>query len=63
MLQKRRELRWAIFFIGLIAGNFPVISVFNKPDLVFNLPLLLVYLFLLWALFIYLTYRLSKKQS
>ena len=63
MVQKRRELRWAIFWAGVIAVNYPILSIFNKPLLIFGLPSLYVYVFGLWVLLIVLTLRLSKKQS
>jgi hypothetical protein len=63
MLQKRRESRWAIFIIGIVFINFPLISVFNKGELVFGVPLTYFYLFLLWMLMIVFTYIMTLKQK
>ena len=63
MLQKRRESRWAIFIIGIVLINFPLISVFNKSDLVFGVPLTYFYLFLIWMMMIVFTYIMTLKQK
>jgi len=62
MIQKRRELRIVIFVLGIFLINFPMLSVFNKSLFVFGIPLIFFYTFLLWAIIIFVTFRLSKKQ-
>lgn len=62
MIQKRRELRIVTFVSGILLVNFPLLSVFNKPVLLFGIPILFCYIFFLWAFIIFMTYRLSKKQ-
>ncbi|ANQ85587.1 hypothetical protein [Azoarcus olearius] len=39
----------AVFLIGLLLFNFPLLSLFDRPVTVFGLPLLHVYLFAAWA--------------
>ena len=40
---------WVIFFIlGIVMMNFPFLSIFNKPDTVFGIPLLYLYLYVGW---------------
>jgi hypothetical protein len=63
MIQKRRELRIVTFVSGILLVNFPLLSVFNKPVLIFGIPLLFCYIFVLWAFIIFMTFHLSKKQS
>lgn len=55
----RLQLResWVIFFIlGLIMMNFPFLHIFNKDDLIFGFPLLFLYLFIGWAISIFVIY-------
>lgn len=63
MLQKRRETRWVIFIIGIVLINFPLISVFNKSDLILGVPLTCLYLFLIWTMMIVFTYIMTLKQK
>lgn len=63
MLQKRRETRWVIFIIGIVLINFPLISVFNKSDLILGVPLTYLYLFLIWTMMIVFTYIMTLKQK
>ena len=43
-----------LFFLGFIFFNYPILSLFNIDILVFGIPLLYLYLFAAWALFILL---------
>ena len=55
----RLQLResWVIFFImGIIMMNFPFIGIFNRSDSVFGFPLLFIYLFVGWAVSIFVIY-------
>lgn len=42
----------ALFFIGCLLLNFPILSLFSIEGMVWGIPLLYVYLFLAWALLI-----------
>jgi hypothetical protein len=58
-LLRRLQIResWIIFFIlGIILLNFPFLHIFNKPDTIFGIPLLLLYLFIGWAFSILIIY-------
>jgi hypothetical protein len=58
-LLRRLQLResWIIFFImGIILINFPFLHIFNKPDTIFGIPLLLLYLFIGWSVSILIIY-------
>ncbi|MBP6447356.1 MAG: hypothetical protein KA341_11160 [Saprospiraceae bacterium] len=63
MLQKRRESRWAVFIIGLVLINFPLLSIFNKSEFIFGVPLTYFYLFSLWLSMIIFTYIMTLKQK
>lgn len=42
----------ALFLLGWLMFNRPLLSLFNRGDAVFGVPLLYAYLFAAWALFI-----------
>lgn len=42
----------ALFFIGCLLLNFPILSLFSTDGMVWGIPLLYVYLFLAWVLLI-----------
>lgn len=48
---------WFIFFIlGIIMMNFPFLHIFNKPDPIFGVPLMFLYLFIGWLVSIFVIY-------
>jgi hypothetical protein len=56
---QRLQLResWIIFFIlGIIMMTFPFLHIFNKPVLLFNVPLLFLYLMGGWIISIIVIY-------
>lgn len=42
----------AVFLLGCVLFNYPLIALFNKSGKVFDIPLLYFYLFGIWALLI-----------
>jgi hypothetical protein len=42
----------AIVLLGCVLFNYPVLSLFSKPNALFGIPLLYFYLFAIWALLI-----------
>ena len=58
-VMRRLQLResWIIFFIlGIIMMTFPFLHIFNKPVLVFGIPLLFLYLIAGWIISIIVIY-------
>jgi Na+-driven multidrug efflux pump len=56
---RRLQLResWVIFFIlGIIMMTFPFLHIFNKPILIFGVPLLFLYLTAGWIISIVVIY-------
>ncbi len=45
----------ALFLLGCVLFNYPILSLFNYEIPIFGLPLLLVYIFGIWCLLIGLT--------
>ena len=39
----------AVFLLGTVLFNYPVLSLFNRAASAFGIPLLYVYIFLAWA--------------
>lgn len=66
---RRLQLResWIIFFIlGIIMMTFPFLHIFNKPVLIFGVPLLFLYLTAGWLvsiIVIYLFMRASHHEE
>jgi hypothetical protein len=42
----------AIFLLGLLLFNYPVLALFNRPTGALGIPLLYAYVFLAWLLLI-----------
>ena len=42
----------ALFLLGCLLFNYPVLALFNKATLVFGIPVLVAYIFLAWLSFI-----------
>lgn len=53
----------AVAVLGIVAVNYPLLSVFDRPVLVLGLPLLWVYLFLVWAALITAVALLSRRSG
>ena len=44
----------AVFMLGCVLLNYPILFLFNKPEAIFGIPLLYFYIFAVWALLIVL---------
>jgi Na+-driven multidrug efflux pump len=42
----------AVFLLGIVLFNYPIIALFNKPSEQFDIPLLYLYIFGAWALMV-----------
>ena len=42
----------ALFLVGLVLFNYPILSLFNRPLDVFGIPVLYLYIFFAWCLII-----------
>lgn len=48
-------LKWkliALFFLGLVFFNFPILELFAIKTLIFGIPALFFYLFIIWFIYI-----------
>jgi hypothetical protein len=50
--KRQNERLIVVFIVGVIALNYPLLSLFSKIQLLFGVPVLYLYLFFLWSLFI-----------
>jgi hypothetical protein len=48
----RNERLVALFLLGLLLFNYPLLAMFNAPALVLGAPRLYLYLFVAWAVLI-----------
>jgi len=53
---RRSERLVTLFVVGFLALNYPLLSLFATDARLFGIPLLVVYLFSVWAAFIFLTW-------
>lgn len=63
--KKTRMLRikegWGVFFLlGIVMLNYPFLHIFNKPQDVLGVPLMVLYLFVGWPISIYVIYLFSR---
>lgn len=55
---------WVIFFIlGIVMMNYPFINIFNKPGMLFGIPLLFLYFTLGWMISIFVIYIFTKAND
>ena len=51
-----------LFLLGVLLFNFPLLSLFNRPALVWGIPVVFLYLFSVWALFIFMILLISRSN-
>ena len=61
--ERRVERIIALAVAGLLAFNYPLLSLFNGPGEWFGIPLLYLYLFLVWGVFIALVGRALESRA
>ena len=49
--------------VGLLALNYPLLSLFSRAQLIFGIPLLYLYLFIFWGIFIFLTAMAIERKA
>jgi hypothetical protein len=51
-----------LFLLGMLLFNFPLLYLFNRPVLVWGIPVLYLYLFAGWSLIIFLILMISRSK-
>lgn len=58
----RRERLFAVFIIGVILLNFPLVKLFSRDGLIAGIPIFYFYLFVTWLALIILAARLGRRS-
>jgi hypothetical protein len=59
-----RQRLAALFLLGCALFNYPLLSLFNKPEEILDVPLLYIYIFAAWAVLIALmAYVIEKRKD
>lgn len=57
----RLKESWILcFLLGVVMLNFPFLEIFNKPDFLFGIPILVLYLMIGWPLSILVIYLFTR---
>lgn len=53
-MSRRRGSEWLVvlFVVALLAFNPPLLSIFSVPELIFGIPVLYLYIFVVWGVVI-----------
>ncbi len=62
-LKRQKERLIALLLVGFLALNYPILSLFSSTAQLFSLPVLYVYLFSIWVLFIVLLAAILEKKE
>ncbi|MBT3213711.1 MAG: hypothetical protein HN351_03605 [Deltaproteobacteria bacterium] len=58
-----RQKLFAIFLLGLVGLNYPVLSLFGKEELIFKIPALYFFLYSVWfILIVFSAWVIEKKK-
>lgn len=52
----------SLFLLGCLLFNYPILSIFNLPEMVLGIPLLYLYILCTWALLIFLVGLITSKH-
>ena len=61
--KRQNERLIVIMIIGVIALNYPLLSLFSKNKLIFGIPVLYLYLFIVWFIFIGCVAVIQEKNN
>ena len=61
---RRKIQRLLVLFVfGVLAINYPLLALFNKTTLWFGIPLLYLYLFVFWVIFIVFIAFITERKK
>lgn len=62
-MKKRHEQKLVILSLSLLlAFTVPFILIFNKVDAIFGIPVLYLYIFIVWLIAVIIAYRILSKH-
>jgi hypothetical protein len=59
----RSERSVGLFAVGFLALNFPILSLFEQQTVLFGVPALYLYLFVLWTVLISLSFASLRQRK
>jgi predicted permease len=62
-IRRKIQRLLVVFFLGCLAFNYPLLALFSKKILWAGLPLLFLYLFIFWFIFIGLIALVAEKKQ
>ena len=62
MVERKAQRLIALFVFGWLLFNYPVLSLFNVPEMVFGVPVLYAYIFAAWLLLVALMALAAESQ-
>ena len=62
-LEAKGQRLVALFVLGCVLFNFPLLALFNLPGTVFGVPILYAYVFVAWAALIALMAWVIEKRD
>jgi hypothetical protein len=60
---RKRSQLVGLFLLGCLMFNYPLVTLFDRPAMVFGVPLLYAYLFGAWALLIALVAVIVERRD
>jgi hypothetical protein len=63
MKRRFRDQIIVLFLMGTLALNYPLLSVVDRKSLLLGIPLLYLYIFLIWLIIIVLMAFIAEKSS
>ena len=63
MRQQSREYIVILFIVGVLALNYPMLELFNRPGMPFGIPVLYLYLYAAWLVLIILLITVVERSQ
>lgn len=57
----KNQYLWVVFILGVVLLNYPILAIYNIPEIWFGIPVLYFFVFLFWLLLILATFLIILK--
>jgi hypothetical protein len=57
----KNQYLWVVFVLGVVLLNYPILAIYNIPEIWFGIPVLYFFVFLFWLLLILATFLIILK--
>jgi TRAP-type C4-dicarboxylate transport system permease small subunit len=61
--KSKSQLLMGLFLLGCALFNYPILTLFNRRTTLFGIPLLYLYLFIIWAIIIVAIMLITKART